>query len=167
MIVFDASTMILIAKIDLLNAFLAGVRTEVAIPKAVEEECCSVRRSYDAIAIRKALDEAKIVVNPLKDRRIVTKIRDDFNLGLGEAEAISLAHRERASLIGIDDRNGIKACKLLGLPFTTAIGILVRSYENRLLGQNEAIEKLASLGKYAWYENAFIEDAKRRLERQL
>jgi len=33
------------------------------------------------------------------------------------------------ALLGVDDKNGINACKVLGLAFTTAIGILIRSRE--------------------------------------
>lgn len=44
------------------------------------------------------------------------------SLGKGEAEAI-------------DDKNGINACKLLGIAFTTAIGTLVRSREKSVAGR--------------------------------
>jgi len=44
-------------------------------------------------------------------------------LGKGEAEAISLALDEKAQIVGIDDKNGIDACKVLGIAFTTAVGI--------------------------------------------
>ena len=50
-------------------------------------------------------------------------------MGQGEAEAIALAQKERARIVGIDDKNGINACKLLGIAFTTAVGILLRRRE--------------------------------------
>ncbi len=40
-------------------------------------------------------------------------------------EAIVLA-LSKQGLLGIDDRKGINACKLLRIPFTTAMAILVR-----------------------------------------
>jgi predicted nucleic acid-binding protein len=43
-------------------------------------------------------------------------------MGRGEAEAIALALVEKAQFLGIDDKNGIHACKLSGIVFTTAVG---------------------------------------------
>ena len=40
MLVFDSSTLILTAKIELLDAFLKDIGMEIAIPRAVEDECC-------------------------------------------------------------------------------------------------------------------------------
>ena len=63
----------------------------------------------------------------LRNRRLVAKLQTDFSLGRGEAEAIALALDEKAQIVGIDDKNGIVACKVLGIAFTTAVGILIRS----------------------------------------
>ncbi len=65
----------------------------------------------------------------MKNRKLVAKLQTDFSLGQGEAEAIALAQKERTRIVGIDDKNGINACKLLGIAFTTAVGILLRSRE--------------------------------------
>jgi predicted nucleic acid-binding protein len=69
-------------------------------------------------------------------------------------------------LVAIDDKNGINACKLTGIPFTTAIGILVRSRQKGLIDGREALVKLSELARYGWYGNAILEDAKLRLEEQ-
>jgi predicted nucleic acid-binding protein len=122
--------------------FLSGVELEVAIPLEVEKECCGVKKSLDALMIQKALDESRIRVIAVKDRKLVQKVQGDFGLGGGEAEAIVLALAEKARVLGIDDKNGINACKLLGVVFTTAIGILVRMREKRLLTINEALLKV-------------------------
>ena len=131
MIVFDASTLILIAKAELLDLFLAEIALKAAIPMEVAKECCGVRKSLDALLIQKALDELRLKVIAVKNRKLVGKLQGDFGLGRGEAEAIVLALAEKAQVLGIDDKNGINACKLLGIRFTTAIGILVRSREGK------------------------------------
>jgi uncharacterized protein len=164
MIVFDASTLILIAKADLLDLFLARVNVPVAIPGEVEKECCSSKKALDAILIQKALDESRIEVLKLRNRRVVAKLQADFSLGKGEAEAIALALDEKAQIVGIDDKNGIDACKVLGIAFTTVVGILVRSQENGLLERPDAIAKLALLAKHGRYKLSIIEDARLRLE---
>jgi predicted nucleic acid-binding protein len=164
MIVFDASTLILIAKVELLDLFLASVRVPVAIPAEVEKECRGSKKALDVVIIQRALDESRIKTVVVKNRRLVAKLQADFSLGRGEAEAIALALSEEAEVVGIDDKNGINACKLLGVAFTTAVGILIRSREKGLLGETDALEKLSSLAKHGRYKDSIIEDARGRLE---
>ena len=167
MIVFDASTLILIAKVELLDLFLASVSVPVAIPAEVEEECCGSKKALDAVIIQRALDESRIKTVVVKNRRLVAKLQADFSVGRGEAEAIALALSEEAEVVGIDDKNGINACKLLGVAFTTAVGILIRSQEKGLLEETDALEKLSSLAKHGRYKDSIIEDARGRLEAKL
>ena len=164
MIVLDASTLILIAKMEALDLFLSGSKLEVAIPAEVEKECCVVKKTLDALMIQKAVQESNIKVVDVKNKKVVTKLRADFGLGRGEAEAIALALAEKAEILGIDDKNGINACKLTGIPFTTAIGILIRMREKRLLTVGEALAKLAALEKHGRYRQSILEDARQRLE---
>ncbi|MHB8756135.1 MAG: hypothetical protein ACYC92_14445 [Candidatus Acidiferrales bacterium] len=88
----------------------------------------------------------------------------DFSLGKGEAEVIALALHEKARLLGIDDKNGINACKLLGIAFTTAMSILIRIRGKGLLEATDALAKLEVLAKYGRYKNSIIEDARLKLE---
>jgi predicted nucleic acid-binding protein len=166
MIIFDSSTLTLIARIDLLGSFLAGVESPLAIPTEVARECCGVKRTLDALMIQKALEESRIQVVTIKNRQLMAKLQADFNLGKGEAEAIALAIKEKAQLLGIDDKNGINACKLLGIPFTTAMGIVVRSREKGLLDHRDALAKLRALAEYGRYKPAIVEDARRRMEQR-
>jgi len=164
MIVFDASTLILIAKAELLDSFLTGIELEAAIPVEVEKECCGVKKSLDALLIQKALDDSKLKVIAVKNKKLVVKLQGDFSLGRGEAEAIVLALSEKAEVLGMDDKNGINACKLLGIAFTTAVGILVRSREKGLLTSSEALATLMTLAKHGRYKESILEDARRKLE---
>jgi predicted nucleic acid-binding protein len=164
MLVLDASTLILVAKTEILDTVLNSVAVEVAVPIEVAKECCGVKKSLDALVIQKALDEFRITVAAVKNRKLVGKLREDFGLGTGEAEAIVLALTQKAAVIGIDDKNGINACKLLGIPFTTAISILIRLREKGLLPLGEALTKLAALAEYGRYKQSILKDARRRLE---
>jgi hypothetical protein len=53
---------------------------------------------------------------------------------------------------------------LLGIPFTTAVGILVRSREKGLLNHRDALAKLTALAGYGRYKHAIVEDARRKME---
>ena len=164
MFVLDASTLILIAKVELLDPFMADIKMEVAIPREVERECCGVKKTLDSLMIRKALDESRIKVIVVKNKKLLGKFQADSSLGQGEAEAIALALKKRARLLGIDDKNGINACKLLGIAFTAAMGILVRSRERGLSDRSDALAKFATLAKYGRYRDSIIEDARLKLE---
>lgn len=164
MIIFDASTLILLAKAEILEPFLAGSKLRAAIPEEVQRECCGGKKALDALIIQKALDDFRIKVVAVNNKRMITKLQSDFSLGRGEAEAIALALGEKAEFLGIDDKNGIDACKLLGIPFTTALGILIRSCEKGLLEGLQALAKLSTLELYGRYKKSIIEDARLKLE---
>ena len=166
MFIFDSSTLILTAKMELLDLFLSEIGMEVAVPRAVEEECCGVQKTLDALMIQKAVDESRITVRNVRNRKMVRKLEEDFSMGRGEAEAIALALQEKGQLVGVDDKRGINACKLTGVPFTTAIAILLRSREKGLIDRDDALARLSSLARYGRYKSSILADAKRRLEEQ-
>ncbi len=157
MLVFDSSTLILLANCELLDVFLNSAKGVVYIPKAVESECMA-KKSFDALLIEKRINERKIMVIQVTNRALCEKLRGDFGLGAGEAEAIALGIEKKA-LVATDDKNAINACKLLNLRFATAIGFLVRAFEKRLLAKQEALSKLAELSKYGRYSRKIIADA--------
>lgn len=164
MINFDASTLILLAKTELLTTFLDSFGGEVLITEEVERECCRAKKSLDALLIEKAITDKRIVVKALKAKQLCRKIRSDFGLGSGEAETIAMAFSSKSQLVAIDDKNGINACKLLKLPFATAINILLRMQEKGLIEREAALIKLEALERYGRYKSDIIADARSRLE---
>jgi uncharacterized protein len=164
MLIFDASPLILIAKIDLLDPFLGILSMRAIIPIAVHRECCGGKKTLDGLMIQKVVDDSRLEVAKVKDRTAIAKMREDFSLGAGEAEVIALALQSNAQLVGIDDKNGINACKLLRLSFTTAVGILLAGRERNVIGKSEAASKIELLAKYGRYKNSIVEDARVRLE---
>ena len=161
--ILDASTLILVAKAELLDLFLRHIGQEVLIPKEVERETCGVKKSLDTLVIERAIKEKRLRVRAIKDSKICRKIAEDFSLGKGEAEAIVLALSEK-SLLGIDDRKGINACKLMGIPFTTAMAILVRVREKKILTKRQALAALSKLERHGRYKSEIVEDARAGLE---
>jgi predicted nucleic acid-binding protein len=163
MIVCDASTLILLAKADLLDTLLQEYSGAITIPQAVEAECIIPPSRTDARLIQERLREHRIAVASVQDTAVVHRLITDFHLGHGEAEAIALALENHAQMVATDDRNAIRACKLLRLRFTTAIGILIRSAEKGLLREDEARRSLERLATYGRYQREILEDARRRL----
>jgi predicted nucleic acid-binding protein len=161
-VVFDASTLILLARAELLETFLADYQDAVLIPSAVEAECVGVVSAPGAALIRERIRERRIRVRRVRKEAAVEKLMTDFRLGRGEAEALVLAQASNAVLAS-DDRQAIRACKLLGIPYTTALAFLVRAAEKRVLPPADAQAALRRLVAHGRYKTAIVEDVRRRL----
>jgi predicted nucleic acid-binding protein len=158
MIVFDSSTMILLARIDVLDLFISNFPGRAVIPEKVRVKVC-IKGREETPLIEYFIAEQKISVLKAKNRENINKVMEDFNIDEGEAEALILAIQEGAKAIATDDRNAIRACKLLKLNFITAIVFLIRSFEKNLISRDEALIKLKKLHSIGRYSNAIIEDA--------
>lgn len=158
-IVFDASTLILLAKIDLLRS--VAERYELIIPDRVREEALAVD-TPDAAAIRYLLDNSFIKAKTVQNRRNHDKLVADFRIHAGEAEALCLAV-ELSAPVAIDDGPGIKACKLMGLQFITAIHFVINCAQAGTINQAVAMEKLKKLFVAGRYRLQIIQDAEKRI----
>ena len=159
-IVFDASTLILLAKTELLREVTDEVK--IIIPEKVKAECLS-KESIDALLISTLMKENKIKVERAGNRKAVKKIQRDFRIEPGEAEALWLARRLDCP-IAVDDGPTIKACKVIGHRFTTAIHILLNLASRNRLEFPMAMTKLGKLCSYARYKREIVEDAIKRLK---
>jgi predicted nucleic acid-binding protein len=156
MIIFDASTLILLGRTGLLETFLEATPEQIVAPKEVERECCEEKESFDALLIAEAIKNRRISVKPLRKRRVSRQLRRDFNLGSGEAGAVALAFSMKDSTVATDDRKAINACRILRIRYTTALDILVRMYEKGLLKREEALLKLELLKKCGRYKGEIV-----------
>jgi len=160
MIIFDSSTLILLAKIELLRQIVSHF--EVIITKEVEKE--STRKEcFDAKLIARLIKEKNIKVEGVTSQKSKEKLRKDFNIEMGEASALLLAKIKDCPL-ATDDGPTIKACKIMNVKFVTAIHFLIKEYESKLLNMDIALIKLEKLKKYGRYNLRIIEDAYKRIK---
>lgn len=155
MLVFDASTLILLTKIDLLEIMTKEV--EIQIPQAVAQEVTTKENLWDARYIRRLIEDGSVKVVRRQDPLAVQLVRD-FHLAVGEASAIALA-KVNQCILGVDDRQVMSACKILGVHFATALAFLVRAYEKHLLSQELAVAKWNKLKEYGWYSPTLLTQA--------
>ncbi len=163
MIIFDASTLIILIKIDLLELFISDYNRSLVIPKKVETEVC-VEGMEETPHLKNLIQEGQIEVLTAKSPRQKRKLMVDFNIDEGEAEALLLALQKEAELIATDDRNAIRAAKLLKIDFVTAIGFLIRAAEKKLIERDEALFKLEKLRVFGRYSLPIIENAKNKIK---
>ena len=162
MVVLDASTLILLAKIDLLPVL--AEKTNILITQEVEREALIKPRLYDAQIIARMLDDGRIKTSTEIPQGSSKTIENQFKIAAGEATALLLA-RERATALGIDDRSGIRAAKILGVPFFTAIHVVNELHEKGRIDLETAISKLEGLRKYGRYDDRTLNEVRERLKR--
>ncbi len=163
MIVFDSSTMILLAKTNLLDLFISNFHGKVLIPEKVMAEVSKEHRE-ELPVIEKLIKDKKIDVVKIRNVTQTRKLMEDFTIDQGEAEAITLARKEGVNVIATDDRNAIRACKMLKIHFVTAIAILVRAFEKNLIDRESAFIKVHKLQAVGRYSKAILKDATKQLK---
>ncbi|MBI2119101.1 MAG: hypothetical protein HYT97_05690 [Elusimicrobia bacterium] len=159
-VVFDASTLILLAKLDLLQ--IAAEKMKLIIPWEVREEALAKPRSYDAQLIDRMLKDERINISQDVSASSIKMIKEQFRIDVGEAAALFLA-KEGGWVLGIDDGPGIRASKILGVHFITAIHVLTEFYHQGTINRQSALAKLESLEKLGRYHAQIMEDARSRI----
>lgn len=159
-IVFDSSTLILLAKIEILNIISEDI--QIIVPEMVRSECTG-KDLFDAKLISSLIKNGKIKVASVTKKENVEKLCRDFKIHIGEAEALVLALKRNLP-IAVDDLPSIKACKILNHKFTTAIHFLINVTENGKINEDMAFVKLEKLSLYGRYSKRILEDATKRLK---
>ncbi len=159
-IVFDSSTLILLAKIEILNIISEDI--QIIVPEMVRSECTG-KDLFDAKLISSLIKNGKIKVVRVTKKESAEKLCRDFKIHIGEAEALALALKRNIP-IAVDDLPSIKACKILNHKFTTAIHFLINVSENGKINEDMAFVKLEKLSLYGRYSKRILGDAAKRLK---
>ncbi len=147
MLVSNASTLILLAKVGILRKFLDEFG-EIIIPNEVENEITAGNR-FDSKILKKEIEDKHIIVKSIKSN--TSKILKEFKMHKGEAEAYVLYKECDAKAILTDDGELIKLCKLFEIPFINALAIITRMFEKGIITRTEACEYLQKLNDYGRY----------------
>jgi len=160
-VVFDASTLILLAKTDLLQIMAREVN--ILISPVVQAEALARPDLYDAQVIARMMKEGEIQVLAAGSADEIAEIQRQFNLAEGEASALWAAKKEQHTL-AIDDGPGIRAAKVFGVPFVTALQVLVGLSTAGILDKPSALAKLEALVKWGRYGAQLVGDARQRIQ---
>ncbi|MBI2598142.1 MAG: hypothetical protein HYW50_03015 [Candidatus Diapherotrites archaeon] len=162
MIVLDASTLILLAKVGLLDLFLESLSKKPVISSTVLQEVTR-KGSFDSLLIGERIKENKILSVQVKDNEFVEKIAKDFKLHLGEAETLALCLENNYDLVATDDYSAMKACVVLQIKYISAIGFLLKINKEKKLNKKEALLKLRQLSYFGRYSDEIIDEIKNNL----
>ena len=130
-VVSDATPIISLAKIGMLD-ILGSFFNEVLLPNAVfDEVCCNPNFASEAEAIQNC---GHIRIESLCNEQPVRILRA-AGLGLGESEAIALADSLVGSLLLIDERKGRQIALSMGIQVTGTLGILLQAKKHGLINE--------------------------------
>lgn len=160
-VVSNASTLILLAKIELLRT--ACELIHFSIHSTVEKEATYREELFDAQLIKRLIAEKRINVVREEHFQEQKTLKKDFNLADGEASALVMAKLKSLPL-ATDDGQAIKACKVLNVEFLTAIHFLVLLRRQRRIEKQIAVAKLENLKRLGRYKTDIIKDALREIE---
>lgn len=157
-IIADASPLIAFGSIDKLNV-LFNLFGKVIIPEIVADECLVDKTRPGAIAIAKAIQDKKILIQSTATlpRDNILSILDD-----GEAAAIALAHSLNLPLI-IDEKLGRGVATKLGIKIIGTIGVLLLAKQKKKLKAIKPILLLLKNGRY-FLSNTLIKETLKRAQ---
>ncbi len=147
----------------MLEVFISNLPEHAFVPEKVKEEVL-IKGSLETLQVAALVDRGSIRALTVDDRKLIQKLMSDFTIDPGEAEAIALALKKKGAVVATDDRNAIRACKLLKIDFITALAVLIRATEKQLLDVSGALAKLERLASIGRYKKSIIADARRRIK---
>jgi predicted nucleic acid-binding protein len=137
-----------IGKLDLLPALYG----QVTVPEAVYRE---IMAGYDKEYFTDLRDFDWITVEAIGSVALRQAL---YDLDDGEAEVIVLAREQSADIVIIDEKNGRRAAKRLGLTLTGTIGVLLTAKERGFI--TEVAPLLSELQQcHSWMSKGLIKTA--------
>lgn len=159
-VVFDSTSLILTAKIDLLSSLTGEM--DIMVTPTVKEESTAMD-SPDARMIDQQIQEGRIDIVEPGDEEIKNLV-ENYKLDSGEASSIALHRTKEAELLATDDGKAIEACRIMDISYTTILKLLQRAEEKDIINQERAVAKLEELEKYGWYKNRHIEKTREKIK---
>ncbi|MBI2917833.1 MAG: DUF3368 domain-containing protein [Chloroflexi bacterium] len=152
-VVPDASPLIALSKMERVF-LLAKLYGEVVVTPEVWEEAVTKGKAMgarDAAYLEQSARQHAFVRARLtaREREIVERIRDDAELGLGEAEVLAVAENRNALAV-LDEKAARAVAVGLGVAHTGTAGLLFEAAARRLVDYEELVELLEQLARVAW-----------------
>ncbi len=164
-VVSNTSPIVLLAKIRRLS-LLKELYGEVLMPPSVKVESIDRGREQgarDVEEIAKGINEGWISMVKLnrKQAERVSKVVREARIGVGEAEALTLA-KERGVKAILDDREARAIAESWEIDYTGTVMVLFEAYVKRLLSFDELVDDLSRLTKVMWISTDVITEIIRR-----
>jgi len=164
----NTSPIIALAKIGRLK-MLKDLYGTVVISRFVKLE--SVDRgkelgAADALEIERAIKEGWIKVADLtrRQKQTVQRLISEARVGLGEAEALTIARDEKVPII-LDDKEARAIAKSWDLELMSTVMVLYEAFIKDLISYDELVEDLAKLTRVMWISTDVITEVIKRAKK--
>jgi len=164
----NTSPIIALAKIGRLK-MLKDLYGTVVISRFVKVE--SVDRgkelgATDALEIEGAIKEGWIKVADLtrRQRQTVQRLVSEARVGLGEAEALTIARDGKIPII-LDDKEARAIAKSWDLELMSTVMVLYEAFIKDLISYDELVEDLAKLTRVMWISTDVITEVIKRAKK--
>ena len=164
-IVLDASTLILLQKIGLLEKLAENFR--LVITSRVHFEAIEKGKEKnlpDAYALERACSQRLLLKKKPKDERRVDELMSKFGAARGETETIALCLEKQDSIAAIDDKRAMRICNVYGIPFVTSLSLVAEAKDLGIVTSKEAREMVEKLRIYVRYKDELVSEALKILE---
>lgn len=165
-LVSDASSLILLEKIDLLDILVK--KFTIFISEEVYKEVVvkgKEKNAADAHKIEYKIINKKLNVIKVKSVDKVQKLMSDFGIQKGETEAIILFLEREGKYVLVDDHKAINACKAYKIPFLTTVNIVLIILKQKMINKKVAENMIKHLAIYGRYKNELIFKALEEVEK--
>ncbi|NOZ77111.1 MAG: hypothetical protein GXO65_05455 [Euryarchaeota archaeon] len=137
--VVDSGPIIHLSEIGLFRALACF---DLLIPEAVYREL----EKKDAPG-KGEISSYKMEKLSAREKELAALLVEKHEIGLGEAEAISMAKNRGINLVLTDDLDARETAKDLGLEPHGSVGIILRAFRDKKLSREETIDGLTSLAE--------------------
>ena len=153
-IVSDATSLILLAKVGLLEAFVT--RNAVVTPPTVYEEVAKGKDKgrLDALLVERLVDEKKLGIS-VPDNETKARLEKLFNVHGGELEVLAIAVTTKKTIV-TDDKKCFNVAKALKLNFITTLDVVITLYRKGAISKQSALQCVENLDGYGWYAKDVI-----------
>ncbi|MDP2924833.1 MAG: hypothetical protein Q8N99_00515 [Nanoarchaeota archaeon] len=161
-IVIDASSIILLAKIDLLEKLIE--RNPLIIPEKVYIEVVKGKEKgmLDAFILERLVNEKKIKIEKV-EKIAYEEVWKLFGLWAGEAEVLALALKNNIPII-TDDKKCLNRAKAAGVSCITSLDVIIALLKNKHINKEQAKKSLEKLENYGWYKKNIIKLYKEKIK---
>lgn len=161
-IISDATSLILLAKVSILEIFLK--RNHVITSATVYKETIRGKEKGrgDSILIEKQFHENKLKIKTPK-KSVKDNIVRLFNLKAGELEVVSLAYNSKDAILS-DDKKCLSAAKALGIGFINSLDVAVELYKKKAISKEKALQCIEGFEEFGWYSKELIKIYKEEIK---
>ena len=147
-VIKDTMALIHLAKLSMLEKSCDYFK-KVFIPEQVYKEFIKGEE--------KELPDVPITLKLIKDKKIIIKKANQFNIQRGEADAVALYWQEKANALITDDDNIRKKRILLNIGVIGTPAIILKLYNKGIIDELKIRESISELRKIGWFNNSILD----------